>query len=90
MAVFCQYCKKTHDENELCDYIQKELIQNPSIISDAANFVSIAGEYRLATYQDLSKLFRNFENTHQTARDIQVFKRLNEEAYRRAGYFNTF
>jgi len=88
MVAFCQYCKKTHDENVLCDYIQKEIQQNPSIISDAANFVGIAGEYRLITSQDLSKLINNFEGTHQTARDIQVFKRLNEEAYKRAGYFN--
>jgi hypothetical protein len=87
MVVFCQYCKKTHDENMLCDYIQKEIRQNPSIISDAANFVGIAWEYRFITSQDLSMIIQNFEGTQQTAFDIQVLRRLNEEAYKRAGYF---
>jgi hypothetical protein len=89
MVVFCKYCKKTHDENMLCDNIKKELLQNPSLLSEAADFVSIAGQYRLVTSQDLSKIVQGFEGTHQTARDIQVFKRLNEEAFNRAGYFNT-
>jgi hypothetical protein len=89
MVVFCKHCKKIHDENVLCDYIRKELQNNPSILSDAADFVSIAGEYRLVTSQDLSKVIQGFEGTHQTTRDVQVFKRLNEETFSRSGVFNT-
>ena len=88
MVVFCKYCKKNHDINVPCDYIQKEIRQNPSIISDAANFVGIAGEYRLITSQDLSKLINNFEGTHQTSFDVKAIGRLNDEGYCRAGYFN--
>jgi hypothetical protein len=89
MVVFCKFCKKTHDENELCDYIKEEVRQNPSVVSEAANFVIIAVEDRLATSQDLSKVFNGFEGTNQTARDVHVFKRLNEEPFRKSGVFKT-
>jgi hypothetical protein len=100
MKRFCKYCKKTHDENELCEYLKTELCNNPGLLSQAVDFTCIAGQYRLTTSQDIANITQKInqvlgtnlteiEGSHQVTRDIQVFKRLNEEAYRRLGIFQT-
>jgi len=89
MVTFCPYCKEKHGENDLCTYLKKELHNDPGLLSQAADFTSVAGQYRLATSQDLAHLIRGFEGSHQVARDIHVFKRVNEEQFRRLGVFNT-
>lgn len=71
---------------DLPQKLKKELIQNPRLLSDAANFVNIAAQYRLVTSQDINYVFQNvnkvvgsnlqFDGTHQLARDVQVFNRL--------------
>jgi hypothetical protein len=94
----CPYCGKTHDENELCGYLKKDLYDNPFLLSQAADFTSVAGQYRLTTSQDIANAtrkinqipgtsFREIEGSHQVTRDIQVIKRLKEELFSRSGVF---
>jgi hypothetical protein len=91
---------KTHSEDEFCADIKADIKEQPALVSGAANFVSTAGQYRLATSQDIGNTvnkinqlvgtnLKGYEGTHQFARDIQVFKRLNEEAFVKKGVFQT-
>lgn len=99
MICFCERCKKTHDDGELCPYIKLQLKKNPSLLAEASNFVNVAGQSHLITSQSLDIVAQKvnsvigsnlcFEGGHQFARDIQVFKRLNEEAFCRVEYFRT-
>ena len=100
MVYFCKECAKTHNENELCPYIKRQIQDNPDYLGSAADFVNVAGQYQLVTSQGLDtvaqkingvvgKNLLSFEGTHQFARDIQVFERLNVEVYSRAGYFSS-
>ena len=97
MKRYCAKCRKMHDENELCPNISLQLKEHPEWLSEATNFAMIAGEYELVSSNALDAVAQKintmagtnlqFEGTHQLARDIQVFKRLNEEAFVKAGHF---
>lgn len=99
MVYFCEKCKTTHQESELCPQIKKQLKANPALLSGAVDFTNIAGQYHLVTSQSLDAVAQkvnsvigtnaSFEGTLQFARDIQVFNRLNTEAFVKAGVFNS-
>lgn len=99
MKWYCEKCKKIHSNNEMCPRIQKQLKESPELLSEAATFTTIAGEYTLVTTNTLDTIAQgvnklagsnlSFEGTQQAARDIQVFRRLNEEAFKRAGVFSS-
>lgn len=99
MKWYCDKCKKIHEEDELCPRIKSQLAQHPEWISNVANFTTVAGEETLITTQALDGVAKginklvgtklSYEGTQQFARDIQVFKRLNEETFVRAGYFSS-
>lgn len=99
MNWYCTKCKKTHRDNELCPLIKKQLKEHPNWLKDSADFTIVAGEYALVTSQTLDQVAQQinrlsgtkltYEGTHQFARDIQVFKRLNEEPFSRSGVFST-
>jgi hypothetical protein len=99
MVYFCDRCKKIHNENDLCPHIKNEIKANPYILSEAANFASVAGQYHLVTSQSLDVVAQkvngvigsnlSFEGAHQFTRDIQVFNRLNVEPFSKCGAFNS-
>lgn len=99
MKWYCEKCKKIHSDDELCPHIQKQLKDNPDLLGETANFVTIAGEYSLISSNALDTVAKSvnkiagtnlgYEGTHQVARDIQVFKRLSEEPFVRSGHFAT-
>lgn len=99
MRWYCEKCKSFHEENELCPQIKIELKKHPEWIASAVDFTVVAGEEALVTTQALDKVAQkinsltgsnlSFEGTHQFARDIQVFRRLNEEPFSRSGHFAT-
>lgn len=95
---YCEKCKKLHTEDEMCPHIKKQLQKHPEWMTDIANFTTIAGEQALVSTQALDTVAKgvnkltgsnlSFEGTIQYSRDIQVFKRLNEEAFSRSGVFS--
>ena len=97
MNWYCEKCKKLHTENDLCPKIRAQLKEHPEWISEATNFITVAGEEVLVTSQLLDKAAQginklagsqlSYEGTQQFARDIQVFKRLNAEPFSRSGVF---
>lgn len=97
MKRYCEKCRKMHEENELCPNISLQLKEHPEWLGEAANFVTIAGEYELVTSNTLDSIAQKvnsaigsnlyFEGTNQISRDIQVFRRLNEEVFVKAGHF---
>lgn len=99
MSYYCEQCLKLHNDTELCQYHIEQLKKDPSIITHASTFVNVSGQYNLVTSQGLDILAEqinrisgtniSLEGSKQLARDIQVFKRLNEEAYVRLGIFNS-
>lgn len=99
MVWYCKKCKRLHADNELCPYIGQQLRTNPELLVDAANFTTVAGQYGLVTSnvldvgaQQVNRIIGTnltYEGTQQFARDIQVFKRLNEEAFVRKGVFSS-
>ena len=99
MSWYCEKCKKIHVGEEICPRIKKQLSQHPEWISEAANFTTVAGEEALITNQILDTVAKkvnsiagtklSYEGTNQFARDIQVFKRLNEEPFSRSGIFSS-
>lgn len=99
MKWYCEKCKKMHDDEEMCPRIKSQLEKHPEWLVEAANFTTVAGEEVLITSQLLDKAAQginklagtnlSYEGTQQFARDIQVFKRLNEEPFSRSGVFST-
>ena len=99
MGYYCEKCGLLHIETELCPYLLEQIRNDPSLLSQAATFTNVAAQYRLVTSQDFQMLTDTinkitgtnirFEGTHQYIRDIQVFKRLNEEAFTRIGIFRS-
>lgn len=99
MKWYCEKCKKIHMEDEMCPHIKTQLKAHPEWISEAADFTTVAGEELLVTTQALDTAVQKinqitgtkltYEGTQQFARDIQVFKRLNEEPFSRSGVFST-
>jgi hypothetical protein len=92
-------CKATHDSRELCPFIKVQLKKNPELLSEATNFANVAGQYHLVTSQSLDSVAQKvneiigsnlrIEGTQQFVRDIQVFNRLNTEAYKNIGVFRS-
>lgn len=99
MKWFCKHCKKIHEENDLCPKFKEQLKHHPEILSEVADFVTVAGEEVLITSQVLDNMAQvvnkvigtnlSYEGTQQLARDIRVFKRLSEEPFKRSGVFST-
>ena len=99
MVYFCEKCSKTHQSDEMCPHIREQIRKNPELLNGASTFANVAGQYHLVTSQSLDVVAQKvndifgsnlrFEGTHQFARDIQVFDRLNVEAFCKAGYFRS-
>jgi len=99
MRWYCEKCRKIHEEDELCPNIQNQLKQHPEWLAGIADFTVVAGEQALISSQMLDKAAQginrivgkqlSYEGTQRFARDIQVFKRLNEEPFSRSGAFST-
>jgi hypothetical protein len=97
MRWYCEKCKKLHNDDELCPRIKQQLKQHPEWMSEISDFTIVAGERALITGQKLDKAAQSvnritgknlsYEGTQQFARDIQVFKRLNEEPFSKVGAF---
>lgn len=97
MKWYCEKCKKIHMEEELCPRIKEQLKKHPEWLSNISDFVAVAGEEVLITGQGLNSVAQkvnnlvgtnmSYEGTQQFARDIQVFRRLNEEPFSRSGHF---
>lgn len=98
MNWYCEKCKKVHMQEDICPRIKEQLRKHPEWLSEAVDFVTVAGQERLITTQALDNVAQEinkiagtnltYEGTHQFARDIQVFKRLNEEPFSRSGHFS--
>ena len=99
MKWYCEKCATIHDDNELCSKIKLQLKNNKNLLGESANFITVAGEYNLITSNNMNKILEpisnllnsnlTYEGTYQLARDIQVFKRLNEESFVRCGTFSS-
>ena len=99
MDYFCEKCLKMHRSDELCDHLKQQIKNDPKLISEAGNFANIAGQYNLITSQNLNSLSQkinhtigtnlSYEGTHQFVRDIQVFKRLNDDAFSKCQVFSS-
>lgn len=99
MKWYCEKCATIHDDNELCPKIKLQLKNNKNLLGEAANFITVAGEYNLITSNNMNKILEpisnllnsnlTYEGTYQLARDIQVFKRLNGESFVRCGTFSS-
>lgn len=99
MKWYCKKCATIHDDNELCPKIKLQLKNNKNLLGEAADFITVAGEYNLITSNNMNKIFKpisnllnsdlTYEGTYQVSRDIQVFKRLNEETFVRCGAFSS-
>ncbi len=99
MKWYCEKCKKIHLGNELCPKYRVQLVEKPELLTEVANFTSIAGQYALISSQGLDKVAQSvnqlagtsltYEGTQQFARDIQVFKRLEDEPFSKLGVFAT-
>lgn len=97
MNTYCKRCREVHTDNQLCPFHAKELKQNPQLLTEAANFAAVAGQYHLVTSQTLDGVARGINNlagtnlriegTHQYMRDLQVFKQLNLDPYSKSGFF---
>lgn len=97
MKWYCSKCKKMHEEEELCPRFKQQLKDHPELLTEIANFTTVAGQHYLITSQALDEVAKginkvagtqlSYEGTHQFARDIQVFKRLSEEPFARSGVF---
>lgn len=96
-SYFCESCLKLHTGDEMCPKIQEQLKESPELLAGAASFANVAAQYRLVTSEDLKPVYdivngaigTNLEGTHQFARDIQVFQRLDVENFKHVGYFRT-
>lgn len=99
MRWYCEKCKTLHGDDELCSKIRKQLARHPEWLAEVVDFAVVAGEEALVTSQVLNKAAQginriagtnlSYEGTWQFARDIQVFKRLNEEPFSRSGVFSS-
>lgn len=99
MKWYCKKCATIHDDNELCPKIKLQLKNNKNLLGEAANFITVAGEYDLITSNNMNKILKpinnllnsdlTYESTYQFTRDIQVFKRLNEEFFNNCNAFLT-
>lgn len=99
MKWYCDKCRTMHSDDEMCPKIQIQLREHPKLLTEATTFATIAGEYELVSSNALDSVAQtvnklvgtnfSYEGTHQYARDIHVFRRLNEETFVNAGHFST-
>ena len=99
MKWYCKKCATIHDDNELCPKIKLQLKNNKNLLGEAADFITVAGEHNLITSNNINKILKpisnllnsdlTYEGTYQVSRDIQVFKRLNEEFFNNCNAFLT-
>lgn len=99
MKWYCEKCATIHDDNELCPKIILQLKNNKDLLGEAASFITVAGEHNLITSNNMNKILKpisnlsnsdlTYEGTYQLTRDIQVFKRLNEETFVKCKVFST-
>lgn len=99
MKYYCEKCRCLHNDTEICPHIKEALKRDPSLLSQTASIVNIAGQQQLITSQALDTAAQkigglvgkelSYEGTKQIARDVQVFRRLDSEAFVRAGVFHT-
>ena len=99
MNWYCKKCRKIHSEDEMCPSIKKQLRESPELLSAATDFITVASEDVLISSQALDVAAQQvnkiagtkltYEGTQQFARDIQVFKRLNEEPFSKSGVFSS-
>lgn len=98
MIRYCKYCKETHDENDLCERYKKQLKENPQWLNEALSFSTVASQYHLVTSQTLEHVANgvneligtnlHFEGSHQFARDVQVFAKLNSDSFSKSSAFS--
>lgn len=82
---------------ELTNEQKKQLKENPELLNEAIQFTSIATQYELVSSQALDTVAKGinkvantnlaFEGSKQYARDINVFKQLNEDAFKNSKVF---
>lgn len=99
MSWYCEKCKCLHSDTDICPNMRMQLKQHPEWLQEAADFTAVVGQYHLITSNTLNTVAREvnslvgsnlaYEGTRQIARDIQVFNRLNTEAFCRAGVFSS-
>lgn len=99
MNHYCTRCTALHSVDELCAYYRNKLRGDPALLSEAAKFASIAGQYELVSGQGLDHVAKSinqltgmnlsFEGAHQYVRDVQVFRQLNVDAYCKSGIFSS-
>lgn len=99
MNYYCTRCTALHGVDELCGYYQSKLRGEPSLLSEAAKFASIAGQYELASGQGLDQMAKSinqlsglnlsYEGAHQYVRDVHVFRQLSVDAYCKSGVFSS-
>jgi polyhydroxyalkanoate synthesis regulator phasin len=83
----------------MCPHLARELKSNPGLLAEAANFAVVAGEYHLVSSQALDTVAQgvnklvgtnfSYEGARQTARDIQVFQKLNSDSFSGSGVFKS-
>ena len=98
MIRYCEKCRDFHEENELCQKYKDQLRQHPEWLGESANFAAVAAQYHLITSQTLDGVSQAvnkiagtnlaYEGTHQAARDIHVFAKLNSDSFRNSGQFS--
>ena len=97
MTKYCEKCRTFHDINDICPKYKMQLKKHPEWLAECADFAVVAGEYRLISGQALDGLCQTvnkiagtdlaYEGTQRVARDIQVFSKLNSDAFRNTGQF---
>lgn len=99
MSYYCDKCETLHADDILCPKMLNQIKKDPELLARAIDFISVSGQYALVSTQSLDKVYNamnslygtniSFEGSHQFARDIHIFNRLNEEAFCRSGAFST-
>lgn len=94
---YCEQCREIHNEKDMCPRYKKLLEIHPEWLEEATNFTMVASEYMLISTQALDGVAKTvnkivgtnlaYEGTQQTARDIQVFAKLNSDSFCRSGQF---
>ncbi|WP_313638876.1 hypothetical protein [Paenibacillus sp.] len=97
MLNYCKRCKEIHSSEDICPFYQKQLREHPELLTEAANFSTVAAQYHLISSQTLDTVAKGinkisgsqlgYEGTQQYMRDVQVFRQLKVDAYCKSGAF---
>lgn len=97
MVCYCQYCGELHAEDALCEPYKSDLQAHPEKLVGVTEFAVTAAENVLTRSQTLDRAAQivnrhfgtsfSFEGASQLARDVQVFQKLNEDAFAKCGAF---